>query len=245
MKWLNLRGDLEAKTKLFRFVTLAQLMSFVESGKTYLTRVHQWPDTWEIPLSRLPRKHSNGQIEYARYNAAEDFYGQCWTRLSESDAMWRSYSRDGEGLMLETSADRFELIRGIKAAVMGPVIYYKSLDEVIDFDVRPLPPFLSEAFYKREAFAHEQEVRLLTLNDKRCIQDEVRPSPSFINFNLKPQEFIRGITLDPRAPDWLVLTIERYCHRHGFVFKPTRSALYGNVHESTVAVIQYVPIKPK
>jgi hypothetical protein len=95
---------------------------------------------------------------------------------------------------------------------------------------------------KREAFKHENEVRLLV-----CMQAyrEINKSPFHINiygFNFNPSFFIDSITFDPRADDWFVDTMIKYCKRKGFTCPITKSKLYQNtLYDDTKLIVTYTP----
>jgi hypothetical protein len=232
-------------TPLYRFIGLSQFVSMVESSSTYLSRLWSWDDPWEAPLGRLPRISTSGKKEWPLYTAAQDLFGQCWTRLGESDAMWRIYSRDHEGLRIGSTANKFKLLSGLKRAVLAPVTYTDSIEEVFQATVQPTqgyPMFMREGLHKRRAFAHEQEVRLLVLNDESFLGFRAEKADS-IPLGLDMLSFITSIVIDPRAPSWFAEAIMSYCQRAGFQIEPTVSKLYSSdVHGATGMSIRYVPV---
>jgi hypothetical protein len=170
---LILSPALTEDPKLHRFISFRQFMSFVELRQTSLSRVKAWPDTWEVPAARLPIQTDDGPVQFSLWNINESMFGQCWSLYGESDAMWRIYSPQNEGVVIQTSVKKFRLLRDIKYAALGPVIYYDDLKTVLD-EVETHPrrgPYerFTGAFLKRKAFEHEKEVRLVTMDDQQCL----------------------------------------------------------------------------
>lgn len=237
-------GTLTNETRLYRYMGLSQFLSLVENKQTHITRIRHWQDTWEAPSYQLPRQLDDGELEYSLWNIAEDMFGQSWSLHSESDALWRVYSRDKEGLVVQTTARKFDLMKEIRFGVLAPVIYYDNLLDAlseIKEDDRKENPFI-EAFLKRKAFEYEAEVRLITLNQERCLGKRYKDCER-IYIAVDPIEFIASITIDPRSKDWYVDTLQKYCARAGFSIVPRKSGLYSEgVFESTGIMTKWVPI---
>jgi hypothetical protein len=170
-------------------------------------------------------------------------YGQCWSLHEESDAMWRIYSPHNEGVVIQTSVKKFHLLNEIKFAALGPVIYYDDLKRALDeIGSRRSYERFTEAFLKRRAFEHENEVRLVTEDDPYCLISPPNGA-SWFNVGLDPRQFIEGITVDPRADDRYVEVLQKYCERVGIMAKPIKSTLYGDMYEQTGLVTKYVTVK--
>ncbi|MGA3284503.1 MAG: DUF2971 domain-containing protein [Verrucomicrobiota bacterium] len=237
---------LNAETKLYRYISFRQFVDFVETKQVSLSRIKDWPDTWEVPLAKLPMQTDDGPIQFSLWNIHESMFGQCWSLHKESDAMWRIYSQQNEGVVVETSVKKFDLLQDIKYAALGPVIYYDDLKVAlsqIDRSRNGEYEIFTGAFLKRRAFEHEKEVRLVTMDDERCIVK--RPPDGALRFyvDLDPSKFIEGITVDPRADDRHVETLQKYCQRAGLPVEPVKSMLYGNLYEQTRLVRRYVTVK--
>lgn len=236
----NLTDD----TKLYRYVNLSHFISFVETKKTYLTNINNWEDTWEIPKNKIPTE-INGKIESPLWSIFDDMFGQCWSLEGSSDALWRIYSQHKEGLLLQTSVKKIKLMESnIKFGMLAPVIYYDNLMETFNQIEKIKGPksVFKDAFLKRNAFKHEKEVRLVTLNDERCLEKKIK-NCTHLEIELNPIEFLEGITIDPRASDWYVDSIKKYCKRAGFSIIPKKSNLYSDVYEETQMIMRFVPKK--
>ncbi|MFZ2643317.1 MAG: DUF2971 domain-containing protein [Verrucomicrobiia bacterium] len=231
------------ETRLYRYMGLSQLMAFLETKQTSLTRIGDWEDTWEVPLAKLPIQSDDGPVSTKHYSIFETMYGQCWSLNEESDAMWRIYSPKKEGIVIQTSVKNFRLLQGLIYAALGPVFYCDDLKTTLEqkamhreYDV------FTEAFLKRRAFDHEKEVRLVTMDDPRCVEKRASKRAARLNFDLDPLQFLEGIRIDPRADDRHVEVLQKYCARHGFQFRPVKSNLYSDVFEETRLVTRYVSV---
>lgn len=240
-------SDLTGDTKLYRFISFRQFMSFVELKQTSFSRVKNWPDTWEVPPARLPMQMDDGPIKFSLWNMHESMFGQCWSSVCESDAMWRIYSPLNEGVVIQTSVKQFSLLHGVKYAALGPVIYYDDLKTALgEIDVHPQRgryERFTGAFLKRRAFEHEKEVRLVTMADPQCLAETPPDGAVRFSVDLDPLQFIERIAIDPRADDQYVAVLQKYCERAGFLIKPAKSTLYGDAYELTRLVRKYVTVK--
>jgi len=249
IRWHELgiiKGDnLTDDTKLYRYISLSQFLSFVETKKITLNNINEWDDTWEAPAGKIPIQTTDGKISFPGWTIFNDMYGQCWSLEGSSDALWRIYSPHREGLLLQTSVKKFELMKNqIKFGMLSPIIYYDDLMQTFKYikTVKFPKNFFIDAFLKRKAFEHEKEVRLITLNDERCLRKRIKEC-RYIEIELNPLDFIEGILIDPRASDQYVTAIKKYCERAGFTIVPEKSDLYSDVYEKTGIVIRYTPKK--
>lgn len=237
---LIISNKLEDDTKLYRYISLSMFLTFIEKNQIYLTKMESLEDTWEIPLKDLPIKSKDNELKYFEFPYFQNMFTHCWSLEGNSDALWRIYSKEKEGILIETTVKKFKLIKGIKKAVLAPVIYYNDLEFVLN-KIKEIPPydtFFGSSFLKRNAFKHEKEVRLVTLNEEGYI-DYKREECAHINFGLDSKEFIENIIIDPRADDWYVDTIKSYCLRVGLSCIPKKSDLYSkDIFKSTGVAIE-------
>jgi DUF2971 family protein len=187
---------------------------------------------------KIPMLDDEGKRHFPSYSIHEDIYGQCWSRVKESDAMWRIYSPSKTGVQIATSVEKFKSIEGIEGCYLGNVIYFDAILALLaKMNSREKSPY-DFALYKRAAFSHEFEVRLLTHGQSLPTRQ------THINLRFDPSTFIESVTLDPRAEDWYVKTIARYCERAGLAAKPVKSSLYEpDPHLKVGLVRSYVPVK--
>lgn len=230
---LKIGEELNLDDNIYRYMSLSQFMNLVEKSKTYLTRISYWEDSWEAPSRNLGLlNEKSGEIHFEKDSICEDLFGQCWTTKKESDAMWRIYSPNKEGIKIKTSIKKLKEIQGVKFSLISKVHYYENLIDGLNYIEEKKQIFKSqhrvllEGLIKRDAFKHEEEVRLLILNDRKYI-DKTIEKGNYIDFKVNIFDFIEEISIDPRAKEYYVETIVEYCKRADFKIVPKKSDLYG------------------
>ena len=181
-------------------------------------------------------------------------FGQCWSTCRESDAMWRIYSKvHQDGSALDSAFDADEAVRlrtspqKLLNALVGGLgiekggncfiarMRYFSENALLQEIANTIGSNRENAFsgaagqadallFKRDAFTHEQEVRLLYV-DTKCEflnQDQ-------IEISVDPNSLIDEITVDPRVRGgqqeaWRIAWIRGL----GFSNEINRSLLYQN-----------------
>jgi hypothetical protein len=191
--------------RIYRVYKWVHVQKMFETGKNVLARPSKWDDPFENFLLQCTLEDSDG--EPVSLEALErSWYGQCWTLTPESDAMWRIYSADKDGMRLSTTVRK--LIESIfntngefasLNCFIGRVDYRKAewfenfLNE-FDFYTFSLggqtKQFADLLCLKRPEFEHEQEVRLLLRSDTNC--------NDLLFSEIKPNELFEDVLLDPR-----------------------------------------------
>jgi hypothetical protein len=166
-----------------------------------LVRPSKWEDPFENFILNAPARLSDGTIVSFGFN--NDFYGQCWTKLTSSDALWRIYSPDKTSVRARTTVRK--LLTTLQAplsqcaheqAFIGKVLYLGD-KKLVEFgnkvfrdglDSRALAETL---LVKRVAFRHEREVRLLYSENDKAQKD-------IFAYPVDPHALIDQVMLDPR-----------------------------------------------
>lgn len=185
---------------------------------------------------KIPSVNANGRLHVS--STYEDVYGQCWSRVKESDAMWRIYSPSKTGVQIATSGEKFTSLQYDNLCYLGNVTYFEGIADLLEKSKSSRKKRAYDfALYKRAAFSHESEVRFLTH------AQHLRIRPTHISIPIDPPTFIEGVTIDPRAADWYVDAIAKYCERVGLVV-PVKSSLYEpDPHLKTGLTQRWVPVK--
>jgi hypothetical protein len=126
----------------------------------------------------------------------------CFTKRKISEAMWRIYSRDGQGVQIVTTAGRLKnLVTGCSSEFdlyLREVIYDDDIEKD-DFFVKNFPnatiqeKIVECLFRKGKAFDHEEEVRLVLYSKKD------RPNSDLHSLYCDPNDVIEKVILDPRV----------------------------------------------
>lgn len=191
--------DLDAH--VYRVVPLKRFYDLFGNKQNVLVRPSKWEDPFENFILNAPARLSDGTIVSFGFN--NDFYGQCWTKLTSSDALWRIYSPDKTGVRLRTTVRK--LLTTLQApldewaqeqAFIGKVLYLGQ-KKLVAFGNKVFRDGLNSRalaetlLVKRIAFRHEREVRLLYF-EKYKAQKDIYAYP------VDPHALIDQVMLDPR-----------------------------------------------
>ncbi|UYZ39009.1 DUF2971 domain-containing protein (plasmid) [Clostridium beijerinckii] len=238
--------NLDPEMKVYRYISLKQFMHFIENNKTYLTRISSWDDTWEAPTMKLPIQHEDGRLSKLAYSSGMDLFAQCWTSKKESDAMWRIYSASKDGIKIGTTVKKFELLEGPRRYAVDEIFYYENLMEGLKYcdEHSSIMRIFREGLIKREEFSHEQEIRLITINAPNTLEKVLKDEENYLELNLNAKDFIEEIIIDPRAEEYYVETIKKYCERVGIEVVPKKSDLYNDdIFGQTKLVGKWISVK--
>lgn len=203
--------------KLYRIISFPAFINLVEQKKERYVSPATWEDTHEGYLLRLfehekYRKEILKKLfaDFSGNNISELIYdymrlwttrwlcfAQCWSKLDESDALWRIYSYNKMSIRIRTN--RNKICRLINEPEVKNKYYFDiknivyDADNPEDFDkqfeifsntAEPTEPF----FHKRKAFEHEQEIRvILTRKDDAKTLSRISSSITESNFKLELQ----------------------------------------------------------
>ena len=182
---------------LYRIISLESFLSLLLESKTHFVRPTSWEDTFEgcslryaldrnkysVLVDRLNSifKESDNCIDaiLTNFASAESVclysFGQCWSVVKDSDAMWRIYSYGKMAIQIESSYD--DILKAISKDE-----YVKNSEivcRIVEYDVKKEEkesgfesfcsrgkPIIEPFFHKRKAFEHEKEVRILISDGK-------------------------------------------------------------------------------
>jgi hypothetical protein len=151
----------------------------------------------------------------------------CW-HLSqvESAAMWDLYQREGRGVAVVT--DWASLTESITSerVVFGSRVRY------IDYDTTLIPEAnMFDAFLcKRESYAHEKEVPLITMTGiEGPVNDDgtgrLVPEGPVVPVDVDLSAMIKEVRVAPDAPNWIHAVVQDVTRRYGFGFPVSQSDL--------------------
>lgn len=225
---LSVSSNIDIDLPLYRYMSIAQFLSLIENEKLFLKKVRLWDDTWEAPDDQLPIVRPDGSEIFTESLIVSSTVGQCWTYENDSDAMWRIYSPDCQGVMIETSVGSFHEIKNLRRAVLGKVLYFNKdnyIEKRYEIANNKSYCYAGDMVLKREAFKHENEVRFLV-----CLQGYLELENCWdvpvVGFDIDIFSFIKSIKFDPRADDWFVNTMKKYCLSKGLKCLVEKSDLY-------------------
>lgn len=197
-------------TSIYQILPLKYLIKVLLNKKLRFNNIlKSWEDPYELFFLKQNISLEGKSIASTLSEQCKNLYGQCWSLNEDSDAMWRIYSRDKEGVRIKTS-----IIKMIKAldqargmlfvgAYFGKV-EYKDKNSILKWMEQKLKEGSGELFkaltdslfIKRFEFVHENEVRFIINNVKSESYDNIYDD--HIDLKVDPFDFIEEIALDPR-----------------------------------------------
>ena len=207
---------------LYRILSYRHVIKMFADRELYFASPRSWDDPYE---KALVHKYSDA------------LFAQCWCKKAVSDAMWRIYSTDRTSLRIQTTrhqlkktltaaqgTEKFDfLIEDVQyktAKLVDAHISQIAKDLRIEYNVRRAEDAL---LVKRDAFDHEEEVRVI-VHDQTATDAVER---SGFKVRIDPHELIDSIYFDPRADDAFMDLCRNYIECSiGFKGKIGKSALY-------------------
>ncbi|GET33717.1 hypothetical protein PbJCM13498_25800 [Prolixibacter bellariivorans] len=191
---------------IYRVFSVNRLHEIFDEKKLTLVRPKLWDDPFENFIM-----NSTGELKDGRYFTIDfrnNFYAQCWTYTRESDAIWRIYSPNKDGVRVTTTPrkllkalyDQQDKFRDLHCFV-GKVQYYttKGLKNLLT-DSNTMSSWLLDStgaghaqtlLFKRTPFKHENEVRLIYNSNGKTNGD-------LYKFDIDPYDLFDDIVFDPR-----------------------------------------------
>jgi hypothetical protein len=173
------------------------------ANQLLLTRVDLMKDEFEGSVTRgvyeAWRREYPAEIERMFGAARRMMYVSCWhANNDESEAMWRLYCGNQGGVALRTSYATLDRCTHPEAFI-GEISYIDfSSSDRLPADNNYFTPFM----YKRLAFRHEQEVRVVMWRrtSRLPARDEGEPPTMGLDWNIG--EAIENVFVSPYAPEW-------------------------------------------
>lgn len=217
--------EADLDTQIYRVMPAHRLFDIFESSQLTLVQ----PGKWDDPFENLILKGLiNGVLE--RFPASKvfrnDIFGQCWTLKRESDAMWRIYSQDKNGVRVRCtiraileSIHRLNPDANLNSIFIGKVEYLAQKDLISklmlvdDIYGREVAKSL---LYKRVEFNHESEVRLICTSGVgvNC------------KLNVDPHKIFDEIVFDPRMNKHIYKAYSDLLISQDFKGRVSQSVLY-------------------
>lgn len=207
-------NGLNGQDYVYKYIPLKYLIPLVVNKKLRIDKVAKWDDPYEnfflksyfytyAPFYKRIVQVSTDEIRNRTY-------GQSWTMLEESDAMWRIYSNkdDIENIAVKVKIkidNLFNIVytsdECMATTSIGPV-NYKTDDEITNWMQglnnigSEFPNYAEQSILiKRTPFAHEKEVRIIISKDTQT------PAEEFLLYDIPDLNVIEEFTLDPRLEE--------------------------------------------
>jgi len=223
--------------RIYRVTTVERLFEWFETGQNVLVRPALWDDPFENFVLSARATIPSG--ETVRFGYKDQLYGQCWTLHDETDAMWRIYAPDKNGVRVQSTIAQLvgalytarEVQHPAISCFIGRVDYerqdrlLKRLSDVANLEATAFDSSGREQakslLFKRWAFRHEREVRLIYFNPQASAD-----LGNLFRYTVDPQSVTADIMFDPRMSKTLVAIYADRLRQVGFHGKVRQSTLY-------------------
>jgi hypothetical protein len=236
-------------SRLWRYMDLATFLSVLDKKALFFPSVATLAEADPYEGEPLPAK-----LRAAQARGAEDlrafllqcevfkrlnFYNSWHMNDGESDAMWRLYLRGSQGIAIQSTVERIK--RCFQQLVDDTV--YMALVEYVDYDTFTPSCGLygnSDYMYKRQAFKHEQEVRIgaynSDVNHELLNASGSTPSITLNDILLHPERkgvyvptnimvLIEKVVIYPFAPIWFSDLVTSLSKKLGYAFEVVPSGM--------------------
>jgi hypothetical protein len=175
-------------------MTLAKFIALLDTRSLFFCRLDCLGDEYEGVLPRRRRREPSTptiEAEEARRLRMSCFVN-CWNMSDEeSEALWRLYgAQDASVAIRSTYESLIDVVRQNEGVYLGLIHYGNDDTNCIGTDC------LSPIMRKRLAFRHEEEVRFVR------VVKAAGEEPTGIDIPVDLDRLIRGVYIDPYAPEW-------------------------------------------
>jgi len=211
---------------LWRYLDLAKFTALLQTRSLHFCRADKLGDPFEgsYPLKNID-DFGSGKSSYSSEKWKKFIAISCWYDSNvESDAMWRLYTCNNQGIAIRTSWEKLE-------ELVCPVENLARLEKVkyIDFlKGKASISSPSEIFeYKREAYGHEHEVRVIVdcspetsgfikgmpILPVLSKENELEESGKLISMDLS--KLIEMVVVSPYSESWFLEIIKDLVSTYG------------------------------
>lgn len=234
-------SDTDLDRSIYRIFSFSRLEEIFNESKMTLVKPYKWKDPFENFILNSTGIFPDGREFQIGFR--DHFYGQCWSLTKESDAMWRIYSPCEDGVKVKTTIRKlftplFQLggqhrkLDGTfynLSSFVGKVKYAgsKTLLSMLRDEQRMSDKIFDQSgrgqastfFYKRWAFRHENEIRII-------YNLENNNGPDIFKFAIDPVALFDEIVFDPRMKEALFQQQKEKLFQFGYDKKIIQSGLY-------------------
>lgn len=222
---------------LWRYMSFIKFASLLTKKALFFARADKLGDPFEGSLSPLnaelypfihgnmPPEHQDTHRSLFR-NLPRFTLINCWhENETESDAMWKLYTGNGEGIAIKTT------YRLLKESLAGKGLAYLGRVNYVNYDTTrirnndPTAPFI----HKRRSFEHEREVRAV-IRKYFIVDDQILvEGPDIckvgIHIDVDVDALIQCVFVPPYAEDWFADLVQATAETYGLQAPVKRSAI--------------------
>lgn len=175
--------------ELYRIISFPAFVNLTERKEERYVSPATWEDTYECYLMRMIEQKEKTRYIIEKFykdlspknaSAVIDNYmkllaarwlcvGQCWSKIPESDALWRIYSYNKMSVRIRSNAENIKALINSENShqynvVIDDVKYDLEAEDIIDKQlniIKDTQRIVEPFFHKRKAFEHECEKRII------------------------------------------------------------------------------------
>ena len=231
----ELNKQLQLRPYLHRIELLDRFFQILDNKEIVMVQPKCWTDPMENIIFNARIIKNGVPFEHP---AKDKIYGQCWSYDEDSYALWQIYTTKPDdngitmrhpGVRITTHLDRLNQLSYNNKGDF----YYGVVDYLTQKDLLQLPKnkeyikclqsdeindeHVQSLLLKRKSYKYENEVRLLSIPNKRLIDAK---NERICRIKIEPLEFISSVRLDPSLnPKEFKDLKEKIVDHYGF--KPT------------------------
>ena len=224
---------------LWRYMDFTKFVSILDKRALFFARADKLGDPFEGSFSKVNEKLRpewygdnyhviNPQLVNHIRESRRFTLINCWHEsIHESEAMWRLYAREGDGIAIKTDFDSFK-----KSFTCNEKIYIGRVS-YIDYenDVIPESNTFYPYLYKRQSFEHEHELRAIvqTLPSKNGSIDYSQDTYDVGEYyKVDLSLLIKEVVVAPFAPDWFLELVNSVAALYTLKVSVVKSVLADN-----------------
>jgi hypothetical protein len=189
---------------IYRIDSLDRFYEILDKRALTFIRPTKWCDPLENIVFNAKMLRDGKEYEHP---GKSKIYAQCWTRESDSYALWQIYAKDQPGIRMET---RFDNLRIISAKNNGE-FYYGMVQYLYKKDLDALPQnkallkgissekiseqHIKTLLIKRKSYRYEKEIRFFALSNASIVD---RTDDDLARIKIDPLLFFSSLRFDPR-----------------------------------------------
>lgn len=247
---------LNSETPVSQILKVWHLRAIFENRALSLVQPHEWDDPFENCFFQCYGVDGATGERVSLQALRDCWFAQSWSLRSENDAQWRIYGNpnpsniDDSGVRIQTTLGKLRSACWDASDPFASITY--AIGRVRYLERSQIESFLAKASFravtlggsiegpastlllKRDAFSHEDELRLLVMSghglaEKKIVevhQNGQGKSKRLLRLPVEPNNLIDNILIDPRMHDIRVPLAESLIRKIGFSGTIAKSSLY-------------------
>jgi hypothetical protein len=215
-----------AETPVWRYMSLAQLLSLLHTQALFLCRSDLFEDQFEGSFTEGSlRDHEKewgtefpeNLIQLSRWTPCCSFVS-CWcASTEESAALWRIYGPSLGSCAIVSTVGALQKHFPETTETVGDILVNQAIRKIQYIDYGSVHPYLNDMMgplcYKRRAFSYEQEIRVIRQEfptgpsrsrpEGRAIIMGEPPEERGKQIKVELNEMLSAVHLAPSSPNWL------------------------------------------